>query len=581
MKINSLYKSIKSKLYLNENQKKEFNKYQEIARLIYNSSLKQYGSDNDRELYENGCKVIKSYSIELIACSYLSQFLFICLRNNLTFKKIDKRVADKIKEKLNSDLDLRDKSNLYFLRNSIDFGFSIDKTQENKLRKNKEFKNIKKFEFHKNEYKYELSNLFLNPKNYKGKTQKLNFFSQEKEFNNEIKTRNTDLTKISSKVISEILKAVEKANKKYSGKIYGIHQYNLKDLDKMESIKFLVPKKCKPLFKNSNDSVLYKESYRDLNRCSLNNLNSSLNPESGYGYIKSLKAQGDEAINLGYLKFRKYKNFNPNRVREFSITQENNEYFISILIEMSPPPIKNTNHNIKAIGIDYGVVNNMTLCFEDNKGKKTFEVRNFNHLAKIERLEKRVKILQKQLSRKQAGNKKEEIAQSNNYKKQRIFISKLQSKISRIKDYEIKLIVCELTKNYPNCTIGIENLNIQNMTASAKGTIEKSGSHVAQKSGLNRNILAQNWGKSRAWLKTKASLYNSTVVEINKNYTSQGCSCCGHISSENRKNQSDFKCVKCGHTQNADENASVNILNLALNKIKLVNKKEILIFTKV
>jgi len=35
--------------------------------------------------------------------------------------------------------------------------------------------------------------------------------------------------------------------------------------------------------------------------------------------------------------------------------------------------------------------------------------------------------------------------------------------------------------------IRVENLNIKGMTRSARGTVEKPGRNVAQKTGLNRN----------------------------------------------------------------------------------------------
>ena len=43
---------------------------------------------------------------------------------------------------------------------------------------------------------------------------------------------------------------------------------------------------------------------------------------------------------------------------------------------------------------------------------------------------------------------------------------------------------------------------------------------------------------------------------------SNGCymHSCGHISKENRKTQEIFKCVKCGHEDNADFEASLTIL---------------------
>jgi putative transposase len=39
------------------------------------------------------------------------------------------------------------------------------------------------------------------------------------------------------------------------------------------------------------------------------------------------------------------------------------------------------------------------------------------------------------------------------------------------------------------------------------------------------------------------------------------CPICGCIEDENRKNQETFECIECGHKDNADHNASINIMN--------------------
>ncbi|WP_152901857.1 zinc ribbon domain-containing protein, partial [Proteus mirabilis] len=43
-------------------------------------------------------------------------------------------------------------------------------------------------------------------------------------------------------------------------------------------------------------------------------------------------------------------------------------------------------------------------------------------------------------------------------------------------------------------------------------------------------------------------------------YTSQKCACCGHTAKENRPSQSQFECLECGYTANADINGARNIL---------------------
>ena len=42
--------------------------------------------------------------------------------------------------------------------------------------------------------------------------------------------------------------------------------------------------------------------------------------------------------------------------------------------------------------------------------------------------------------------------------------------------------------------------------------------------------------------------------------TSQTCNACGHRSRKNRESQAVFRCKACGHTDNADANASRNVL---------------------
>lgn len=68
-------------------------------------------------------------------------------------------------------------------------------------------------------------------------------------------------------------------------------------------------------------------------------------------------------------------------------------------------------------------------------------------------------------------------------------------------------------------------------------------------------------------IKYKAQEYGIDVIMINPKHTSQRCHHCGYISKDNRKTQEQFKCVNCGHTTNADLNASRNIAMKDIEKI--------------
>jgi putative transposase len=57
----------------------------------------------------------------------------------------------------------------------------------------------------------------------------------------------------------------------------------------------------------------------------------------------------------------------------------------------------------------------------------------------------------------------------------------------------------------------------------------------------------------------KAQLAGVKVVLVDPRNTSRMCSVCGFVSKKNRPNQSTFLCQACGHSCNADLNASMNI----------------------
>ena len=98
------------------------------------------------------------------------------------------------------------------------------------------------------------------------------------------------------------------------------------------------------------------------------------------------------------------------------------------------------------------------------------------------------------------------------------------------------------------------------MSASSRGTAEKPGARVRQKAGLNRSILDASWSEFRRQLKYKTAAVGGEVIAVNPAFTSQRCSCCGHTEAANRKTQSSFVCLACGHADNADANAARNIL---------------------
>lgn len=112
--------------------------------------------------------------------------------------------------------------------------------------------------------------------------------------------------------------------------------------------------------------------------------------------------------------------------------------------------------------------------------------------------------------------------------------------------------------------VAVEDLHTKNMTRTAKGTVEQPGVDVRQKAGLNRAILDKGWGGFLLALEHAACYHGATVVNVNPAYTSQRCSCCGHVDAKSRENQARFACTGCGYRENADVNAAKNILAAGL-----------------
>ena len=104
--------------------------------------------------------------------------------------------------------------------------------------------------------------------------------------------------------------------------------------------------------------------------------------------------------------------------------------------------------------------------------------------------------------------------------------------------------------------IRVEDLHVPGMTRSARGTIDQPGRNVRAKTGLNRGILAAGWSMLATRLEQKAP---GRVEKINPAFTSQTCNRCMHVAAASRESQTRFRCINCGHRDNADVNAARNI----------------------
>ncbi len=132
-------------------------------------------------------------------------------------------------------------------------------------------------------------------------------------------------------------------------------------------------------------------------------------------------------------------------------------------------------------------------------------------------------------------------------------VAKIYTKAHRRSENWARHCAIEIVARYG--VIALEDLNLANMTASAKGTKESPGKGVAQKKGLNRSLQDAALARLAYWICVKAEEAGRRVWKVNPRDSSKECVACGHAEAANRC-RTRFTCTKCEHEEHADVNAA-------------------------
>jgi putative transposase len=199
-----------------------------------------------------------------------------------------------------------------------------------------------------------------------------------------------------------------------------------------------------------------------------------------------------------------------------------------------------------AIGIDVGIARFAT--FSDGSF--------IGPLNSFKKHQQRLARYQRRMSRK--------VKFSNSWNKAKIKVQKVHAQIANARRDFLHKATTTISKNH--ALVCIEDLQIRNMSKSSRGTRERHGSQVRQKSGLNRAILDQGWAEFRRQLEYKAQWAGGRLLAVPANYTSQTCPrpSCRHVAQANRRTQAQFQCVACGYTEHADVVGAFNVLERGL-----------------
>ena len=214
------------------------------------------------------------------------------------------------------------------------------------------------------------------------------------------------------------------------------------------------------------------------------------------------------------------------------------KWFVSLQTEqeVANPIPKATS----AIGVDLGVARFAT--FSDG----TF----VEPLSSFKRHEARLARAQRRLSRK--------VKFSSNWRKAKAKVQRIHARIANARRDFLHKTTTALSQNH--ALVIVEDLQVKNMSRSAKGTRAQPGKHVRAKSGLNRSILDQGWFEFRRQLEYKMAWAGGLVLAVPPHHTSQTCPACGHVHAGNRATQASFKCLACDFEGHADHVGALNVL---------------------
>jgi putative transposase len=239
---------------------------------------------------------------------------------------------------------------------------------------------------------------------------------------------------------------------------------------------------------------------------------------------------------LGWVHFRRSRPL-AGEVRHVTISREGEAWYISFCVrgEFVLP-----NAGQAPIGIDLGIAQSVTTSLG--------EVISFP--VPSEKEERRLRLLQRRASRRQKGSRGRRLACR--------AVAKLRRHWARRRRDAAHKASTRLATTH--VLVALEDLPIQRMTASARGSKENPGRHVGAKAKMNRGMLANAHADFRRMLAYKCARSGARLVIVDPAYTSQTCQACRQVSPENRKSQAVFLCTACGFAAHADWNAAVNVL---------------------
>ncbi|WP_293336463.1 transposase [Microcoleus sp. CAWBG58] len=216
------------------------------------------------------------------------------------------------------------------------------------------------------------------------------------------------------------------------------------------------------------------------------------------------------------------------KIKTASVTKKADGYYLTLSLEDATVPTIKPDFNPELItGIDVGLKEFLTT----SEGETVAIPQHYR------KSQKRLKVIQKRVSRRQKG--------SNRRLKAVKQLGKQHKKVAdKRKDFHFKT-VNKLLKKYD--VVAVEDLNIKGLA----------------RTWLAKSVLDAGWSSFLSILKNKAENAGLLVVPVKASGTSQDCSNCGEKVPKKLHDRW-HDCPHCGCSLDRDLNAAINIKNRAV-----------------
>ena len=227
------------------------------------------------------------------------------------------------------------------------------------------------------------------------------------------------------------------------------------------------------------------------------------------------------------------------------IKYTDNKWILSFGIESeNQAPGSGPGLTSKSLGIDLGIKTTATASF----GGERKDYPNINKSGRVRRLERKLKHVQRNLSRKYKVNNKrdgsKQYKQTNGVTKTKALKQRIESQLTNIRNNYTHQTTHELVSLLPKRVV-MEGLSVKNMMKNKH---------------LSKAIQDQKWAEFIRQMKYKCGWHGIEFIQADKFYpSSKQCSSCGFIKKDLKLKDRVYICDECGLTIDRDFNAALNL----------------------